>query len=169
MENNPFAPPTPGDDFHLPPERVIASPLIMGLEWTAALLFNLIVPVLIGWSITDSNAKIGVAAAIALFLLAGYVACNYYPLLMLFTIRGSIFVGVSQIIPALHLMMGLMSLEFLAILGLISKDQAVTLTGFVMGFLMTVALGLQLLIISLGIGLILRLITPDRWWLAKNS
>jgi hypothetical protein len=169
MEDNPYAPPNPGDDFQSTPQRVVASPLVMGLGWTAALLFNLIVPVLIGWSLTDSNAKIGALAAIAMILLAGYVACNYFPLLMLFTLRGSIFVGVSQIIPALHLLMGLISLQFLASLGLIPADGAPTLTGFVMGFIMTLAIGLQLLIISLGLGLILRLITPDRWWLAKSS
>jgi hypothetical protein len=169
MENNPFEPPKTGDDFQSPPQRVVASPLVMGLEWTAALLFNLIVPILIGWGLTDSNAKIGVVAAVALILLVGYLACKYHPLLMLFTIRGSIFVGVSQIIPALHLLMGLISLQFLEILGLIAKDGAPALTGFLMGFLMTLAIGLQLLIISLGLGLILRLITPDRWWLAKTS
>lgn len=167
---NPFAPSTVVESGPVETKRVVASTWIMSLEWTAVLLFNLIAPLLIGWGGTDLAAQFGVATAVVLVLGIGILFCQLYPLLMLFTIRGAVLVGLTQVIPVLHLIIGVFSVAFLTLSGVVPPDQSPPkiAVGFKLGFFLTLVMGSQLLVLSLGIGLLMRLVTPDRWWLAKD-
>jgi len=169
-QENPFAPSTFGTSETLPSRRVVASTWVMSLEWTAVLLFNLIAPLLMGWGMIDLAARFGVASAVVLVLGIGTLFCIQYPLLMLFTIRGAVLVGLTQVIPVLHFIVGILSAAFLTACGVIPADhsQPRLAEGFVGGFLLTTVMGAQLLAVSLGIGLLMLLVTPDSWWLAKE-
>lgn len=169
-QENPFAPSTLGTSETLPSQRVVASTWVMSLEWIAVVLFNLIAPLFIGWGMIDLAARFGVASAVVLVLGIGTLFCIQYPLLMLFTIRGAVLVGLTQVIPVLHFIVGIFSAAFLTACGMIPADQAPPrlAEGFVGGFLLTTVMGAQLLILSLVIGLLMRLVTPDSWWLAKE-
>jgi hypothetical protein len=167
---NPFAPSTVVESESVETKRVVASTWIMSLEWTAVLLFNLIAPLLIGWGVTDLAARFGVASAVVLVLGTGILFCQLYPLLMLFTIRGAVLVGLTQVIPVLHFIIGVFSVAFLTLSGVFPPDQLPPkiAVGFKSGFFLTLVMGSQLLALSLVIGLLMRLVTPDRWWLAKD-
>lgn len=169
-QENPFAPSTFGTSETLPSQRVVASSWVMSLEWIAVVLFNLIAPLLIGWGMIDLAARFGLASAVVLVLGIGTLFCIQYPLLMLFTIRGAVLVGLTQVIPVLQFIVGILSAAFLTACGVIPADQAPSrlAEGFVGGFLLTAVMGTQLLVLSLVIGVLMRLVTPDSWWLAKE-
>lgn len=56
-------------------------------EWSTALLawwpvllgVNLILPLLLGWSMLKEHGKLGVAAAVAMFAVAGWLLCYLLP------------------------------------------------------------------------------------------
>lgn len=174
-EKNPYQPPRIskplGNDERMLHEqsRVLASPLILSIEWTIILAFNLIVPALVAWAITSTSAKLGSGFAIFLMALTGYYFCITKPLPMLFIIRGGVLVALSQFVPALQLVAGAISIHALILVRVVTESSFnEMLSTPLAGFLVTLLTGLILISVSLTLGFLIRIVTPDRWWLAKS-
>lgn len=175
-EKNPYQPPRlgnqPKDDLGLHHEksRVLTSPLILSIEWTVILGFNLIVPALVAWGFTNAPAKLGSGFAVFLIALTGYYFCITKPLPMLFIIRGGVLVALSQFVPALQLVAGAISIRALILFRIVPESSFnEMLSSPTAGFLATLFTGLILIAASLTLGFLIRIVTPDRWWLAKSS
>jgi len=168
---NPFQP--SGDSVELEPSerRVIHSPMVLSIQWTVVVLCNLIVPLLISWSMTSGEGKAGIGVAVGVALLIGYLGSVFAPLFVLFTTRGGLLVALSQAFPVLHMVAGLVSITCLNRIGILPDDAVMRDEpfGFAEAFFMTVLTGGILVSTACGLGLLLRLVTPDRWWLAKRS
>lgn len=174
-DKNPYQPPRLGDqtakDARLLHEqaRVLASPLVLSIEWTVILAFNLIVPALVAWGITNAPAKLGSGFAVFLIALTGYYFCITKPLPMLFIIRGGVLVALSQFVPALQLVAGAISIRALILFRIVPESSFnEMLSTPAAGFLVTLITGLILIGMSLTLGFLIRIVTPDRWWLAKS-
>jgi hypothetical protein len=78
-------------------------------------------------------------------------------------------VAFSQFFPVLQLLAGMLGIEFMRKTGIIpGKNLDIGNLGLVDAFLVTMATGSILVGISCLFGLLLRLVTPDRWWMAKR-
>jgi len=165
IDPNPYNPPPPIPTGEVPPVKSIRGPWLLAIEWTAVLMFNMIVPVLLGWSMTNSQAKMGSAIAVALVATLGYYACVRFPTPMLLTIRGGMVVAVSQVFPVLQVLCGALAIHGLIVVGWIQESSFREMLSFVFsGFMVTLLTGLFLLATSLVIGLFLRCVTPTSWW-----
>ena len=174
-EKNPYQPPRlgnqPENKVRLLHEeaRVLTSPLTLSIEWTVILGFNLIVPALVAWGLTNTPAKLGSAFALFLIALIGYYFCITKPLPMLFIIRGGVLVALSQFVPALQLVAGAISIRALILFRIVPESSFnEMLSTPTAGFLVPLLTGLILIGISLTLGFLIRIVTPDRWWLAKS-
>ncbi|MFN7733206.1 MAG: hypothetical protein ACK5OB_15020 [Pirellula sp.] len=173
MDNlNPYQPPAANPDAiatETRRDRVVAGPLMLSIEWTAVLCFNLIVPVLFGMGMTSEQAKIGVFLAVAMIACIGYYFCYARPLPVLFIIRGGVLVALSQFFPILQVFAGALSIQILLTLGIIEDSDILNmLSTATAGFLAALLTGTILMIAAFVVGILLRLVTPDRWWLAKE-
>ena len=167
--NNPYEPSDTPVDAQENSKRVIHSPLVLSIQWTVVLLCNLIAPLYLGWSITQGSGQMGILLAVLVALVFGYWASIYMPLTILFTLRGGLLVALSQFMPILQLIVGLITIEFFRKTRMIPEESLDRGSiGFLGAFLLTGTVGSILMAISCGVGLLLRLITPDRWWLAKR-
>ncbi|MEI8211154.1 MAG: hypothetical protein WCI02_03345 [Planctomycetota bacterium] len=170
---NPYKPPdTTLDESPVPAveQSLVAGPLLLSIEWTAILAFNLIVPILFAWGMTSAVAKLGMGLAIFIILLSGYYFCLSRPLPVLFVIRGGVLVALSQMFPVLQVCAGAVAMKIYLILGVIDDSSFLDMlsTGTA-GFLVTMITGLILMGVSLVLGFLIRAVTPDRWWLATKS
>jgi len=175
-EENPYQPPRigvqPADAVRLRNDesRVLASPLILSIEWTVILAFNLIVPTLVAWGFTNNPAKLGSGFAVFLIAVIGYYFCITKPLPMLFIVRGGVLVALSQFVPVLQLVAGAVSIRALILFRIVDDSSfSQMLSTPAAGFLVTMLTGLILIGVSLTLGFLLRIVTPDRWWLSKSS
>jgi len=84
--------------------------------------FNLIVPALVAWGLTNTPAKLGSAFALFLIALIGYYFCITKPLPMLFIIRGGVLVALSQFVPALQLVAGAISIRSLILFRIVPES-----------------------------------------------
>lgn len=79
------------------------------IGWTAVYSFNLILPTLLGWSITNDQAKIGCLATILFFyglgLWGSLKNINHFKKLML----GGFLIGALQFFPFFHLIFGMIA------------------------------------------------------------
>ncbi|MCY3004965.1 MAG: hypothetical protein NTV29_03195 [Planctomycetota bacterium] len=167
--DNPFEP----SEIYIAPEvkshRVLHSPLVLSIQWTVVVLVNLIVPCLLASSMTGPMGNWGIFLGVLLVLLLGYLASTAIPMGVLMTVRGGILVALSQFFPVLHIIAGLLSIEFYRMTGIIDADlQGRGKVGFQGALLLTVTTGGILLLVSCGLGVILRWITPNRWWLSQR-
>jgi hypothetical protein len=170
---NPYKPPETSLDespVSADVKRLVAGPLLLSIEWTAILAFNLIVPILFAWGMTTGVAKLGMGLAVFIILLTGYYFCLSRPLPVLFVIRGGVLVALSQMFPVLQVCAGAAALYILLNLGVIEDSSFFDMlsTGTV-GFLVTLITALILVGVSLFLGFLIRAVTPDRWWLATKS
>jgi len=91
------------------------------------------------------------------------------PLFVLFTIRGGVLVVLSQFFPVLHLIAGLLAVSLYRYSGIIPAESLDrTGVGLMGAFLLTATTGAILMSFCLVVGFFIRLVTPDRWWLAKK-
>lgn len=169
---NPYDPPDVGSESSDADGmgRVVAGPWALSIEWTVVLAFNLIVPALVAWPMTTTSAKIGCLFAILMVALSGYYLCISHPLPILFAIRGGLAVALSQVIPVVHLTAGAIAIRSLIAIGVIRESSFYDMlsTGTA-GFLVTLFTACVLIGASFVAGLLLRLVTPDRWWLARSQ
>lgn len=168
MEINPYDPPVAAA-IAPDPVEVARGPHMLLFEWTAVLLFNLIVPTLFAWSMTSNEAKIGAAIAVLVIAAGGFFFCFKQPLPMLLAIRGGILVALSQVFPILQILCGALAIQAWTLIGSIrdSSFQEMLSTATA-GFLVTLVTGLLLIAASLMAGLVMRWVTPERWWIVQT-
>jgi hypothetical protein len=105
-----------------------------------------------------------------LVLLFGIWASRAIPMGVLVTVRGGVLVALSQFFPLIHLLAGMLSIDFHRRTGIIPAEQLDRGNlGFLSALLLTVSTGGILLMISCGLGVILKWITPSRWWKPKET
>ena len=168
--SNPFEP----SESTIAPEvkspRVIHSPLVLSIQWTVVVLVNLIVPYLLAGGMTGPMGGWGIFMGVVLVLLFGVWASRAIPMGVLLTVRGGVLVALSQFFPLIHLMAGILSIDFHRRTGIIPAEQLDRgNVGFLSALLLTVSTGGILLMISCGLGVILKWITPSRWWKPKET
>lgn len=170
FSSNPYEPSDHSMDLEPVDQRVIHRPLVLSIQWTVVVLCNLIVPLLFGLALSRTDGIVGIAVAVVFMLVLGYFASIYLPFFVLFSVRGGLLVGVSQIIPVVHVLAGYVSMMLLRFVGLLEVDVLVgdKRIGFISAFLLTVLTGGILIMVACGLGLLMRLVTPDRWWLARR-
>jgi hypothetical protein len=145
--------------------RVIHGPLVLSIQWTVVVLVNLIVPYLFAGGMTGPMGGWGIFLGVVLVLVFGILASIAFPMVILLTVRGGVFVALSQFFPVIHLMAGLLSIDVYRSTGIIPAGQLDRgNVGFFSALILTVSTGGILLMISCGLGVILKWITPSRWW-----
>lgn len=151
--------------------RVIHSPFVLSIQWTVVLLCNSVVPLLIGWTeAQQGRGQLGIILAMGLCLVLGYVACIYMPLFAMIATRGGFLVALTQFFPVLQLLSGMIAIDTIRKTGIIPGQTLDSGSlGLVDAFLVTVATGSILIGISCLFGLLLRLVTPEGWWLTKKT
>lgn len=142
------------------------------LGWAVVFSCNMIVPLLFGWDLTRDAGRGGLFAAGALLLGGGLWLCRAWPTLGGPLVAGAVLVSLTQLLPILQIIAGLMGLRLARAFG-----QAVSLgefdfdriTGGLGGFVATLVTGGLLIGVSAAIGLFLRLVTPARWWVRASA
>ena len=166
---NPFEPSESTIAPEVKSRRVIHSPLVLSIQWTVVVLVNLIVPYLFAGGMTGPMGGWGIFLGVVLVLLFGIWASSALPMGVLLTVRGGVLVALSQFFPVIHLMAGLLSIDFYRRTGMIPAEQLDRgNVGFLSALLLTVSTGGILLMISCGLGVILKWITPSRWWKTRE-
>lgn len=169
MELNPYDPPRSAPIASEQPVGVVRGPFLLSFEWTAVLLFNLIVPTLFAWSMTNTEAKLGAAFAVLVVAAAGYFFCFQQPWPMLIAIRGGILVALTQVFPILQIVCGSLALQAWMLLGAMQNSSfQEMLSSIPAGFLVTLLTGLLLIASSFIAGLLMRWVTPARWWIVQT-
>jgi hypothetical protein len=144
--DNPYESPQPLADAPVPAVPRERS-LLWG--WTVVFSLNLIVPLMFAMNIARGQAWIGVGLAIATMLAAGLAACAYSRRLGRILITGGIFTGAAQFFPLLHLFVGLAAFD---IAGRLSLGSPAQLPSMPSGFVLTMLVGTELLLIALVVG-----------------
>lgn len=141
--------------------------LLAVLGWPIVFLANLAVPVLAGWGIVFDEAIAGCGIAITAQLLAGWSLCFLWPSAARRLLLGAVFTGLSQIIPVLHAIAGLVGFIVADLMGQVANDQDMgpgTLRTLGGGFLVTFVTG-GVLLTCAGIGgFLVSLALPRRWF-----
>ncbi len=126
--------------------------------WPVLLAVNLVVPLALGWSMLEARGKLGVAVAVAMFAVAGWLLCLFVPQVARRLMVGSIFVAASQLIPVLQLVLGIFAFAIAVQFGhAITGDdiaEASQITTEIGGFLVTTIVGTGLAVCSLSIGVV---------------
>jgi hypothetical protein len=135
--------------------------------WGAVFAVNMIVPLLFGLSTTSAHGRIGMTAASMLFLAWGCWLCAVRRQFAAPLIFGAVLVGVSQLVPILHVIAGLIGLTVGQILGLAdTRDKVTSEFG---GFVVTFVTGGMLIAASAFTGWLIRSMTPAHWWRKQSA
>lgn len=76
--------------------------------WAAIFAINLTVPLIFGWSLVSEHGKLGMSAAAIALLIGGWCVCSVHPLIARQAIVGGTIVGLSQLIPVVQMVAGLL-------------------------------------------------------------
>ncbi|MDB2687667.1 hypothetical protein N9Y42_10695 [Mariniblastus sp.] len=167
--SNPYESPSLRGEVSRPP---ISNAVRRIWSWPVVFALNLPIAVLLGRHFLNPSSIIGVAAIVALLFLAGLMVCWRFPLIGQSLIIGSLLTAISQLLPILHLVLGMIALSSAQDLGLVS-DNPDSNDGFVRFLLPSIASGAWVALVvgsgiavcALSIGGILRAIFAK--WLAK--
>jgi hypothetical protein len=165
---NPYAAPTDPANSSLPIRRAHrrAGPLTY-VAWVFVFAVNMALPLLLSSSITREHGKLGMSIAALLLLSLGCFICAVRRKLATALIAGGTLVGLSQLFPALHIIAGMIGMTVGKALGLADlgnderSDQILSEYG---GFVVTFVTGGILMAAGACAGMLLRLVTPARWW-----
>ena len=139
------------------------------ISWPVILAVNLIVPLLLGLMVTEDHGRVGMFLAVGVFLAAGWALCYYLPHFARRFILGGLFTALSQLFPILQFLSGIIALAIADGLG-VEIDHSPgdgpveQLTSEFGGFLVTLLVGLMISAVAAGIGLLLALVLPKRWF-----
>lgn len=117
MHTNPYQPPNEfSANGNEPQSRQLAFSLF-DLIWPLAFAGNLIVPILFADSLTTQAGKTGMAVAIMMILISGWLLGRRLPNLARRMTTGAILVALSQLFPILHIFAGLIGLQITILTG----------------------------------------------------
>jgi hypothetical protein len=169
---NPYQSPQPsshGPSLSSAPQK--GGTIVFG-AWVIVFLFNMGMPLFFALSMTGPSERIGMFVAALLLFVAGLLVCRENGHFAWSVIAGAIIVGISQAVPVLHVIAGLVGFQIAAAFGFTldgNADRADRSAGVGGGLIVTLVVGGILLGASTGIGVILRLITPKHWWEPANK
>jgi hypothetical protein len=143
------------DEFS--PEK---APSRLGM-WSIAFASNLVVPLLIGWMVTQQGGRIGMVAGIGLLWYLGYRVCVASDGCGRALVIGGILVAATQFCPILPVFAGLMGLGVAERLWPESFVNMGTKTELG-GFIATVVMGLVMMGVAAVIGSIANVLFPRR-------
>ena len=109
QDQNPFAAPTVQDNA--PNSSRASDPLKPHFAWFCMFVINLPVPLYFGFGVTSEVGRIGMPLGIAAVYLCGVWSCTAAPRIMYRLNIGSSVVAVSQFLPMLHVIVGIMALS----------------------------------------------------------
>jgi hypothetical protein len=128
--------------------------------WLAVFAWNLFVPLPLGLGVLKHGGRIGLSIAIALLVASGCYFCIASQRIGRVLVAGGIFIALTQSFPILQFLAGTIGLFLAAKFASVEQGGTTESAGFVA----TLVTGAILIGLSLGIGLVLRRITPTRWW-----
>ena len=137
------------------------------IAWIGIFVLNMAVPLLFGSSITQQHGKLGMSAAALLLFAAGCFICAANRKLAKTLIAGEILIGLAQLFPILQIIAGMIGMAAGQALGLaeIGDDtRSLAVSGEFGGFVVTCVTGGILIASGASAGMLLRLLTPARWW-----
>lgn len=131
------------------------------IAWGVVFAGNLLIPLLVGWGVTQDGGRWGMLAAVALLFVVGCWLCAAVPRVARALLVGSVAVGLTQAIPVLQLMAGIAALGLVELLRLDTgfNDAAPrphTMTNELSGFVATLVTGGLLMTAALVAGLAIR-------------
>jgi hypothetical protein len=164
-EINPYQPPAEieEDSANRAPQREID--YFSFCCWPFALALNLIVPLMLAWSITDKHGRIGMFSGIGLILAGGWIVCFYYPSIARRMIGSAVFTAITQVFPIPQMIAGMIALSVVERLEANLQDDVDR--GFVLiftelgGFVATMIVGAFLLIFSFGLLFVSEFMIPS--------
>ncbi len=140
----------------------VASPSVWGgnVAWVAVFLANLIVPLSLGWEVTGNGGRVGMGAATALMLLLTLLVVPRWSELRMTLLVGGIFTAITQAVPFVQLVVGLLSLQAVHLLGFEQGDgHSLTEPG---GFLATLLTACMMLAAAFMCGEVMMSVWPSR-------
>ncbi|MEM9827935.1 MAG: hypothetical protein AAF958_15195 [Planctomycetota bacterium] len=149
MINNPYQPPIAPEDEAETQSGDGDEPISFAFWWPIALTLNLCVPVLLGMQVVQPIGRIGMYAAIALMLAAGWLLGKAFPILTGPLLSGAVLVGLAQFFPLLQMIAGLIGLSVAEGLLDIEQDNLMRIDRPLAAFLVTVVTGSILIGFSL--------------------
>jgi hypothetical protein len=167
-EHNPYEAPRSAMTSSLPAGNANrrAGKLTYG-AWAFVFAINLAVPLLFSASFTQEHGKRGMLLAVLSLLTLGCYFCMSGRKLTTALIVGGAVVGLTQFFPAIQIIAGLMGMGLGKVLGLTDLGDEVhppRVNSEYGGFVVTFVTGGILMAASACAGLLIRLITPARWW-----
>lgn len=127
------------------------------IAWGVVFAGNLLIPLLVGWGVTQKGGRWGMLAAVALLFVVGCWLCAAVPRVAKALLVGSVAVGLTQAIPVLQLMAGIAALGLVELLRLDTfNNSSFGITNELSGFIVTLATGGLLMTAALVAGLAIR-------------
>ena len=129
--------------------------------WVIIFLLNLPFPLFCGMDVTSGIATLGMFAAIVLLLSAGVVLCVRLPGVMRTLMIGSVVTAISQFLPLLQIVAGLLAISAAKVLGLLAVATQfgnMRTVSFFGGLLITLITAGIMMLVALGSGWILQLV-----------
>jgi hypothetical protein len=135
--------------------------------WLAVFAFNLIVPLFMGWGMTERQGRTGMVLAILVILASGLWICRSARQLGFALVVGGVAVALSQVFPILQVMAGILGFALANGIGLVADiptpaGDALNADTVVAGFVVTMTTGGLLLAASIVAGLAIRAVLPLR-------
>lgn len=125
-------------------------------DWIVVCAVNLIVPVFLGWGITDDRGRIGMALGIVVVLALGYRACFSSPEVVRTIAYGGWLVAFTQCIPFVQFIAGFVGVGVAQELGLASEGGIGLVSTIMGGFVATLITGGLLIALAVVIGMACR-------------
>ncbi|WP_169976111.1 hypothetical protein [Tautonia rosea] len=127
----------------------------------AVFLLNLPLAIVIALRNASGDAWIGVLLGLALLGLLGVLVCSISERVGFTMIVGGIGIALFQVVPILHGIAGLIALWLTFAAGLLPHPGQVTT--WPAGFCISLVTGMLLMKLSMGLGVLLLVLTPPRW------
>lgn len=133
--------------------------------WTVVCLLNMPLPAFFGWASASERGRAGMVAGAAALLFLGGSICVAWRKYGWALVIGGVPIGLSQFLPILHVMAGLVAMAIGEWLGQVEVSDAAVMqirseTG---GFVVTIITGMLLMAGAMLAGLFIRAVAPSRW------
>ncbi len=164
---NPYAPPKSSEAG----SHQVAHAIRYGIEliyfaWIVVFGFNLVVPLLFAWSMTEKNGRIGMTVAVIVLLAAGFWICAKARIVGRDLIKGGILVGLAQLFPILHIISGMVGMivgQRLQLTNMDNETGPIRVNSELGGFIAALVTGTILMAMSLGTGFLIRHLIVTPW------
>ncbi len=135
------------------------------VAWVVVYLANLVVPLWLGWEITSSGGQHGMVAATALMLLLTLLVVPRWSELRMTLVAGSTLTAISQAVPLVQIVVGILSLQAVHYLGFVQEGgYQLTEPG---GFLAAILTACMMLAAAFKCGVFIRAVGRAKSWVSR--